>query len=278
MSKIILVSNPKGGCGKTTTAVNLSTALTILDHKTLLIDMDPAGACAATLGFSKQKIKGDIFDLLSFKKSLAQVIHQTELKNLDFIPSNISTQEIEEKLERFTYNIFLFKNLLNNVTDKYNYIIIDCPPNLRGMTTIALAAANSIIIPVMCGYLSLLALRKMLAYVSWIRRKWNHNLKIEGILISMFEANTKASALTEEKLYHGLGKYVFKTMIPKNTSIAESTYYGKPVLLYNIKSNGSIAFLNLANEIRVKNKICPVIRALKQYKYSDIDLHHRISV
>ena len=259
MGKVIAISIPKGGVGKTTAAVNLSASLAVLEKKILLIDMDPSGSCAVSLGFTPSQIKGDTSNILGFIKSIDSVIHKTSLKFLDFIPTTVLSYEAEEKLERLTHNVYLFRNILQTILHKYDFIIIDCPPYLKGMTSLALTAADSVLIPIRGGHLSILALKKMLDHIVWIRGKLNNKLDIEGILLSMYEANTKVWTITEKRLYKNLGKFVLMTSIPKNTAIAESTYYGKPALIFDAKSKGAISFLELAKEIIIRNKSCPIL-------------------
>ena len=254
MSKIISVAVPKGGVGKTATAVNLAASFAVAEKKTLLIDFDPSGACSTYLGFDSDNFKGDIFDVISFTTHISKVIHQTELNNLDIIPADFSNLEREERLYRLTNNTNIFKNILiSNDLLVYDYIIIDCPPYLKGITTIALAASSSLLIPVKAGQFSISALKKIFRYIDFIRSSLNPNLKVEGILLTMYESNTKAWNLTKEKLNESFGDYILKTVIPKNIAITESEFFSKPAILFNVKAKGSIAYLQLANEIMQKN-------------------------
>jgi chromosome partitioning protein len=254
MRKIIAIAVGKGGVGKTTTAINLSACLAAAEKKTLLIDFDPAGSCTGFLNYQHESTESGIFKVFSFAKSIMQVINKTDLEFLDFIPSDISTPDIEERLIRLTSYVYLFKNILNSPELlSYEYIIIDCPPSLKGLTSIALTTADAVLIPIKAGDFSILALKKMFDFYYWIKSHYNSQLKIEGILRTMYEADTKAWAMTNEELFKSYGSYLFETVIPKNTTITEAEFFHKPAILYNLKAHGAQAYLNLTNEILLKN-------------------------
>ncbi|MBZ0198611.1 MAG: ParA family protein, partial [Ignavibacteriaceae bacterium] len=253
MGKVIAVAVPKGGVGKTTTVVNLAASLAVAEKKTLIIDFDTSGACSIALGFTPDKIKGDILDLFSYTKSIDKVIHKTEIPFLDFIPSQVSTYQSEQRLEKLSANIMFIANVIRYEADSYDYIIIDCPPYLKGMTTNAMAVSDSLLIPIRAENFSLDALGKIMQHYEYVKRIYNSRLKIEGILFTMFEAHTKVSQLAMAQLMQNYGQYLFKITIPKNVTISESTFKGIPAVLYKAVSKGSQAYLNLALEIMKKS-------------------------
>jgi len=255
MRKIIAIAIGKGGVGKTTTAINLSACLAASEKKTLLIDFDPSGSCSGFLNFGSNKIESGIFKVFSFAKSIMQVINKTEMEFLDFISSDVSSPDIEERLIRITSSVYLFKNILNSPElHSYEYIILDCPPSLKGLTSIALTTADTILIPIKAGDFSILALRKMFDYYNWIKSHYNAHLKIEGILRTIYEADTISWSLTNEELFRSYKSYLFETVIPKNTTLIEAEFFHKPAILYDLRAPGSQAYLNLAKEILLKNR------------------------
>lgn len=255
MGKIIAVAVPKGGVGKTTTVVNLAASFAVAEKKTLIIDFDPAGACSISLGITKDKIDGDIFSVFSFAKSIQSVIIKTELPFLDFIPSNVNSYLLEQRLDRITNQENLIKNILHSEARNYDFIFIDCPPYLKGLTTNALTAADSVLIPVKAENFSLAALTKMVNHLEFVKKVFNPKLKIEGIFLTMYEKNTKVSEIALNVLKENFGQNLLHTIIPKNVAITEATFEGRPAVLYKAISKGSQAYLSLAEEIINNNPV-----------------------
>lgn len=254
MARIIAVALPKGGVGKTTTAVNLAASLAVAEKRTLLIDMDTFGASGLSLGFTIGSVKAGLYEVFNFISSLPNVIHKTELEYLDFVPSNIQNLQMEERLLKLADNRSMLRNALRNVERDYDFVILDCPPFLRGMSTNALTAAHSVLLPVKSGHFSLDAVDKLFKYLDWIREVTNKALEVEGILMTMHEPNTKVTDITMRELQGKYRQHLFKTVIPKNTVLSEASFYGKPAILYNVNSRGSAAYLNLAKEIIARDE------------------------
>lgn len=254
MGKIITIAIPKGGVGKTTTAVNLSASLAVLEKRILLIDADPFGACSMSLGFTPEKIKGGLYEVFNFIHSMAQVIHRTELTFLDFVPANVTSTLAEERITRLSENRTLLKNTLRSVAPHYDYVIIDTPPFLRGLTTNALTCADSVLVPIKSGHFSLEGIDKLFKYFEWIREAANKTLQIEGILQTMYEPHTKVTEITDRELQLRFRKHLIKTIIPKNTHLTEASFYGKPAVLFNAASKGTLAYLELAREMIERHK------------------------
>lgn len=254
MARIIAIALPKGGVGKTTTAVNLAASLAVAEKRTLLIDMDTFGASGLSLGFTEGAIRAGVYEVFNFVTGLASAIHKTELEFLHFVPNNVQSLQMEERLMRLADNRSILRNALRGVAREYDYVILDCPPFLRGMSTNALTAADSVLMPVKSGHFSLDAVDKLFKYVEWMRDVANKTLEVEGILITMHEPNTRVTDITLRELRGKYRHHMFETTIPKNTVLSEASFYGKPALLYNISSRGAAAYLALARELISRNE------------------------
>jgi chromosome partitioning protein len=245
-TKVIVVANQKGGVGKTTTAVNLSTALASLGNRVLLIDLDPQAN--ATTGLNV-KSKVGIYELLTLKIiNPKDVVFKTTIPNLDIIVSNMNLSGIEFELGNIPRREYILSNILNKL-DEYTYIILDCPPSLGLITINAMVAANNLLVPMQCEFYSLDGLSNILSNVKMIKKNLNKNLSIVGILLTMYDKRNKLTEQVEQDVRNCLKDLVYKTVIPRSVRIAEAPSHGLPVMIYDHKSIGAEAYMNLAKEI-----------------------------
>jgi chromosome partitioning protein len=254
LARIITIALPKGGVGKTTTAVNLAASLAVFERRTLLIDADSFGACSMSLGLTPERTKGGLYEVFNFVYSLSQVIHRSEIAFLDFVPCNVKTDQQEERFARLAENRTMLRNVLRPIKPHYDFIIIDTPPLLRGVTTNALSCSDSALIPLKSGHFSLEGLDKLFRHFDWVREVANRTLEVEGIVQTMYEPHTKVTEITERELQLRYRKYMIKTVIPKNTHLTEASFYGKPAVLFNATSKGTLAYLELARELIAKTE------------------------
>ena len=249
MGEIIAIVSQKGGVGKTTTAVNLCASLCYLKHRVLLIDLDPQGHVATSFGKGKYDINGDIFSAIRNGENLNAVIHSTGVKDYDFIPSNIESDEDDKKTYIAPLREKRLKQELYNLKSDYDYILIDCPPALGNVTCNALVASNSIIVPIQCEFYALKSLGKLLKLTRTIKKLYNPNLEYKGFLLTMVDLRNNLSKRVTNKVRYTLKGLVFDTIIPRNIRLAEVPYYGKPALLFDKRSKGAESYMDLAREI-----------------------------
>jgi chromosome partitioning protein len=255
MGKIIAIAIPKGGVGKTTTAVNLAVAFALRKKKTLLIELDASGVLVSAMGFPKSEIIGNMFQVFSYVRSLKQVIHKTSNEFLDIVPfENLSAQD-EVRLSKLIQNEYLLRNIIQSDAGEYEYVLLDCPPSLIGLTTGALVAADSVIIPVRASMFSLNAVDRIIQNIVTIKRQFNFNIKIEGILLTMYESHTNVSSEAEADLLKKYPNDLFSIKIPKNVAVTDSFYKNKPVIVDNPGAKASIAYHALADLIIQRNNI-----------------------
>ena len=255
MGKIIAIANQKGGVGKTTTAINLAASLAALEHKTLIVDADPQANTTSGLGFNPQKIENSIYECMVDNISVKDAIVRSEIDYLDLLPSHIDLVGAEIEMVNLVNREEKMREALDEVRDTYDYIVIDCSPSLGLITVNALTAANSVIIPVQCEYFALEGLGKLLNTIKIIQSRLNTGLEIEGILLTMYDVRLRLSNQVVEEVNQHFKQMVFSTIIPRNIKLSESPSFGMPAIAHDAESKGSIAYLNLAEEIIKKNAV-----------------------
>ena len=253
MGQTIVIASQKGGVGKTTTAINLGASLAILGKRVLLIDLDPQGSIAASFKLDEYAIKYGTYDLMTKKIPVALAIVDIGLENLEIVPTNVRDEQ--EEIDLFTYGLQteLLKSILKPVKREYDYIILDCPPNLGTMTVNGIIAADQILIPIQAEYYALNSLGKFLSSIKNIGNKYNKNLKFSGILTTMFDQRLRKSREILDELHYSFKDILFTTRIPRNSKLAEAPSEGKPVALFDLSSKGAIAYFQLAQEVLSKN-------------------------
>ncbi|MGH9756167.1 MAG: ParA family protein, partial [Candidatus Acidiferrales bacterium] len=254
MTRIISIANQKGGVGKTTTAVNLGASLAAAEQSTLVIDCDPQANTTSALGFPKDPARRTIYNALILEESLDRIILRTQVEGLDIIPSDKNLVGASVELVSMENREYKLKALIQSMRDRYSFILIDCPPSLDLLTLNALAASDSVLVPIQCEYLALEGVSELLDTLMRLRRTINPSLAIEGILLTMYDDRTTLSKQVASDLRSFFGAQVFETVIPRNVRLAEAPSHGKPVIFYDIHSKGAESYIQLAKEVIVNAK------------------------
>lgn len=249
MGKVIAIANQKGGVGKTTTAVNLSSCLAAAEQKTLLIDMDPQANSTSGIGLDRNTIESSIYDALVDEMSIHQVIQPTELQYLHIAPSSINLVGAEVELVTTMSRETQLKRVVQPILDDYDYILIDCPPSLGLLTINTLTAADSVIIPIQCEYYALEGLGQLMNTINLVRQNLNPNLMVEGVLLTMFDGRLNLSRQVSDEVRKHFDSRVYNTVINRNVRLSEAPSFGKPIILYDIMSTGAENYMSLTKEV-----------------------------
>ncbi len=249
MAKIICITNQKGGVGKTTTAINLASCLAAIERKTLLIDLDPQGNSTSGVGIDKNACEATVYDVLMGGASILEAVRPTDMKKLFCLPSNTHLTGAEVELVTLPEREIRLKRALEAIEGDFDYVLIDCPPSLGFLTLNALTAAHSVLIPVQSEYYALEGLGSLMETIQRVRESLNPSLEIEGAVLTMFDGRTRLSSQVADEVRGFFGERVYNTVVPRNVQLSEAPSFGKPIILYDIRSSGAQAYLNLTKEI-----------------------------
>ena len=254
MGKVIAVANQKGGVGKTTTSINLSASLADKGKKVLVIDTDPQGNTTSGFGVDKNDLEDTIYELILGECSIHECILKDVIKNVSLLPSNVNLAAAEIELIGIDKKEYILKNEVDYVKDQFDFIIIDCPPSLNALTINALTTADSVLVPIQCEYYALEGLSQLIHTVNLVKERLNPDLEMEGVVFTMYDSRTNLSMQVVENVKSHLNQNIYKTMIPRNIRLAEAPSYGMPIHMYDPKSAGAEAYMNLADEVINRNE------------------------
>ena len=249
MSKVIAIANQKGGVGKTTTAVNLSSCLAYKGKKVLVIDIDPQGNTTSGLGVEKNSIRKSTYDVLINNENIRDAMIDTIVENLKICPSNVNLAGAEVELVSVISRETRMKMVLSEIKDDFDFILIDCPPSLGLLTVNALTASDTILVPIQCEYYALEGLSQLMSTVKLVQKHLNQALDVEGVVLTMFDARTNLSIQVVEDVKKYFKNKVYRTVIPRNVRLSEAPSYGLPIILYDPKSKGAECYMELAEEV-----------------------------
>ena len=254
MPRVLAIANRKGGVGKTTTTVNVATAMAAAGKKVLVVDLDPQGNASTSMGVNKRGRMASSYDVLIGQAKLSEAIVWTEIPNFSIVPSSPDLAGAEIELVDIERREFALKDALNREAVNYDYVLIDCPPSLSLVTINALVAANAVIVPLQCEFLALEGITDLIRNINQIKRKFNPDLKLQGVVLTMYDKRNNLTQMVEEDVRNFFGKKVYQTVIPRNVKVSEAPSHGKPVLIYDFKCSGSQAYISLAGEVLKREK------------------------
>ena len=249
MGRIIAIANQKGGVGKSTTAINLAACLAEKEQKVLIVDIDPQGNATSGLGVSKDDVENTIYQVMLGTISADDAIQKDVFDNLDVLPSNVNLAGAEIELIDVENREYILKNILYDIKDRYDYIVLDCPPSLSMLTVNAMTAADTVLVPIQCEYYALEGLTQLIHTINLVKRKLNPELELEGVVFTMYDARTNLSLQVVENVKENLGQNIYKTIIPRNVRLAEAPSHGLPINYYDSKSAGAESYRLLAQEV-----------------------------